>query len=69
MPGKSVLHTIKGCAMGCSGGGVVIVDGMNLELSLGSRLKINALGSGLRSARKLWSGKNGGSSACCVEII
>ena len=43
-PGKSVLDTIKGCGMGCSGGGVGIVDGTGRNV-LSRDSCLNATGS------------------------
>ena len=45
-PGKSVLHTISGCGLGCSGGGVAKVDGKVGEWSRGSCLKPDCCGFG-----------------------
>lgn len=71
-PGKSVLDTIKGCGMGCSGGGVGIVDGTGRKVLLTSGSCLNATGcwlNGMASALhmdlvKLCSDIKGGKSTC-----
>ena len=54
LPGKSVLHTMRGCVLGRSGGGVVTIGGKNGLVSCSGG---DSIGSCLNAVLvKVWSG-------------